>query len=296
MREVNAVRFKLNTTEELLPDFDPAFPCITTCYPLEKGGAPWHWHRAFELFYVESGSLLYETPGEHRVFPVGSGGLINSSCLHATQVLRGGTQLLHLFDPLFIAGAPGSRIEEKYVLPFTAGHTEILPLSPDDPCHAPLLRALRDSFSISPTHPGYELFLRSALSALWPGLLACAPVHVADGSRRPAASEPLKQMLIFIHRNYGSPISVSALARAACVSQRTCFSLFQSCLHTTPMEYLRNYRLHMARRMLAESQAPITQIAAACGFDGGSRFAQLFRAAFDLTPSEYRKHVQEKDG
>ena len=41
MKEVRTVIFKGSTREELLPDFDPAFPLITTAYPLSSAqGAP----------------------------------------------------------------------------------------------------------------------------------------------------------------------------------------------------------------------------------------------------------------
>ena len=60
MKEVRTVIFKGSTREELLPDFDPAFPLITTAYPLSSAqGAPWHWHTAVELFYMDHGTLEY---------------------------------------------------------------------------------------------------------------------------------------------------------------------------------------------------------------------------------------------
>ena len=61
-----------------------------TCAELDKyvgKSVPWHWHKAVELFYMESGALEYHTPKGKLVFPAGSGGFVNSNVLHRTRAL-----------------------------------------------------------------------------------------------------------------------------------------------------------------------------------------------------------------
>lgn len=300
MIEVNKVEFKPGTTEELLPDFDDAFPCITTCCPLrEETSTPWHWHQAVELFYIEKGTLEYVTPSDRYVFHAGSGGIINSNVLHMTHA-RGdgepGRQLLHLFDPLLISGTQGSRIEEKYILPLTtAAGAEIVPLSPDVLEQKKLLDTLRASFSLSPGDMGYELRLRAILSELWLGLLDAAAPRLRQSRRRTATSEQIKQMMVYIHDHCGESLTTADIAKAACVSQRTCFSLFQTYLHTTPMKYVQSHRLRLACQLLAHSRESVTQIGNTCGLGSGSHFASLFRAELGLTPTQYRSHCRRRE-
>lgn len=53
-------------------------------------------------------------------------------------------QLIHIFDPSFIAGEPGSRIEKKFVLPVvTASQLEIMAFYPGDPAQEEVLALLR---------------------------------------------------------------------------------------------------------------------------------------------------------
>lgn len=81
---------------------------------------PWHWHKAVELFYMESGQLEYYTPKHKIIFPEGSGGLVNSNVLHATKNRKGrekNIQLIHMFDLSLIAGVKGGRIDQKYIQP-----------------------------------------------------------------------------------------------------------------------------------------------------------------------------------
>lgn len=128
---------------------------------------PWHWHKELELFYVESGALEYTTPGGKMVFPAGSGGLVNANVLHTTTPCPGGgktVQLLYLFDPLLVAGTPGSRIEKRYVAPLVNNPAaELLVLQPDSPAHTETLQQLYHSFCLTPNDPAYELRLRGVL-------------------------------------------------------------------------------------------------------------------------------------
>lgn len=299
MKTVCSVEFKPGTKEELLPDFDTAFPYIATCS--EKNGgdvSPWHWHQAVELFYMDSGSLEYTTPSGHHVFPAGSAGFINTNIPHTARNSAGqehSRQLLHLFDPLLIAGQQGSRIEEKYVLPLTtASQIELLPLDPGDPIQAEIIGLIRRSFRLSPVEPGYELSIRSALSEIWLRLLDTAAPLLRQKHRSSHNSEQIKLMMIYVHEHYGEKLSVTELAQAACISQRACFNLFQDLLHTTPMEYVKNYRLQTACKLLAMTRQSVGEIAAACGLGSSSYFSQTFRRQIGCTPLEYRSAATEK--
>lgn len=294
MKQVCTVTFKLGTKEELLPDFDPSFPLITTCYRLAEGsGAPWHWHKAAEIFYMESGSLEYTTPSGSHLFPADSGGFVNTNVLHRSfcpQPLSQGRQLLYLFDPGLISGALGSLIEERYVLPLTtASQVELLVLDPERSRHQALLELLRQSFRLSREEPGYELRLRSLLCEIWLGLLDLSAPQRQTAQPSSRASRQLKDMLIFLHEHYGEKLSVTHIARAAHISERSCYGLFKEHLHTTPMEYLTGYRLRMACELLTQTEESITNIAADCALGSGSYFSKLFRQATGMTPLEYRK-------
>ena len=83
-------------------------------------------------FYMESGSIEYDTPGGKILFPAGSGGMINPNVLHMTKAIsqrEKNIQLLHIFDVSLLAGEQGSRIEQKYIAPvITAPQIEVIPL------------------------------------------------------------------------------------------------------------------------------------------------------------------------
>jgi len=135
LKNISNIEFHAGSKEERLPDFASDFPYIASHADFIGRFVPWHWHKAVELFYMQSGTLEYYTPKGKKVFPTGSGGLVNSNVLHMTKPQAEGTiQLLHIFDPSFIAGEQGCRIEQRYITPVIAhSQLELIALYPDHP-------------------------------------------------------------------------------------------------------------------------------------------------------------------
>lgn len=300
MKNIQKMELNKLTKEELLPEFSTDFPYISSCVELDKfiePIAPWHWHRAVELFYMESGCLEYTTPNGKWVFPAGSGGFVNSNVLHTSQVAQteeSNLQLLHLFEPSFISGEHGNRMERKYVLPLVSSPgIEMIALYPKD--QAVLLEKIRQAFDLPEQEWGYEFRLREALTEVWMMLFELAQPAMETPKGDPRSNEQIKLMMVHIHENYRHPISVEELAATAHISKRACFRLFQENLHMTPVEYIKTYRLQMACQMLAEGNAPVTEVASQCGLGSSSYFGKTFREEFNCTPSEYRKRWHNRD-
>ena len=266
------------------------------CYNADKyieHYVPWHWHKAVELFYMESGALEYETPTGKILFPAGSGGMVNANVLHMTRAVsrtEETIQLLHIFDVSLLAGERGSRIEYKYITPIvSAPQMELIPLFPENPAQNKILELILEAFRFSENEFGYEIKLREVLTQIW--LLLFSQCHVISGQngKYNKSNDQIKQMLIYIYEHYTEKITISQLAAAAYLSERECFRVFQDCLHMTPIEYLKNYRLQIACQMLAKGNEPVTVIGSACGLGSSSYFGKVFRAYTHCTPTEYRK-------
>lgn len=291
-----------SSKEEVLPGFAADFPYIATCAQLDRYAqplVPWHWHPTVELFYMQSGTLEYTTPNGKWTFPAGSGGMVNSNVLHSTSFRTSGgsvIQLLHLFDPVFLTGGHGSRMESRYILPLTtAPGVEMIPLYPDDPVQAEILADIRQAFDLSEAEWGYEFRIREAMTGIWLKLFGMAQPNMEQGSAGRGAEDQIKLMMVYIHEHFREPICVEQLARAAHISKRACFRLFREHLHMTPVEYIRSFRLQQACRMLAKSREPVTRIAYGCGLGSSSYFGKVFRETFGCSPLEYRRRWHDRD-
>ncbi len=298
MNNVSTIEFHAGSKEELLPGFEPDFTYIASRAELDKFTerfVPWHWHKAVELFYIESGLLEYCTPKGKVLFPAGSGGMVNSNILHMTRPLTQldkNIQFLHIFDASFIAGQQGSRIEQKYITPITAAsQLEVIALYPDNAAHIQVLDTIRSSFQLSEKDFGYEIKLRSVLADIWLQLLSITKPLLEEKNASNKINDKIKMMMIYIHDNYMKKLTISEIAAASYSSERECFREFHDNLHMTPVEYIRNYRIQMACHMLARSRESITNIGHACGFESSSHFGKVFREYIGCTPLEYRRKM-----
>lgn len=302
MKNINSIKFISGSKEESLPDFNPDFPYISTCSEIDKydgGFVPWHWHKEVEIFYMQSGTLEYYSPGSKMIFAKGSGGIVNSDILHMTKASPGTEptmQLLHIFDTGLISGGSGSRIEKQYILPFTsAPQLEILGFYPDNHNHQKILDLICQTFSLEEGSFGYEVKIRSLLSDLWLQIFQSAIPVIQDKTGDHKPNNKLKKMLLYIQETYPAKISVTDIAAAAYISERECYRVFQQNLLVTPNEYLKKYRLHRACKLLAGSQEPVTGIGQACGLGSSSYFGKEFRRYYQCTPLEYRAKWQNNN-
>ena len=61
---------------------------------------------------------------------------------------------------------------------------------------------------------------------------------------------------------------------------------------TTPIRYLRQYRIRQAARLLCHTEERISNIASRCGFQDMSYFTKSFREQLGCTPTEYRRRAE----
>ena len=260
---------------------------------------PWHWHNELEIFYMESGGIEYYLPGGNEVFPEGTAGIVNANVLHKTKPYFGikkDIQLIHLVTPSFLAGEQGSRIEQKYITPLVNNpQFEFIKITPDNEEQKELYYLIKKSFELKEENFGYELKLRNILSQIWLELLVLSKNLWKNNKSYNKMSDKIKSMIIYINEHYAEKISVKQVALAAFVSERECFRIFRECLRMTPTEYIMNYRLQIACRMLVETQETITKISLNCGLGSSSYFSKIFQDRLKCTPTQYRNKWRNND-
>lgn len=99
----------------------------------------------------------------------------------------------------------------------------------------------------------------------------------------------MKQIIKYIECNYMEKITITDIANEAGFSSSHFMKYFKNTMGTSFIEYLNEYRLTMASRLLLSSDASILDIANEVGFDNLSYFNRLFKKRFLTTPSNYRK-------
>jgi len=59
--------------------------------------------------------------------------------------------------------------------------------------------------------------------------------------------------------------------------------------------WLREQRLRLARQLLSQTDTPIADIAAHCGYGSPANFATAFRDRFECTPRDFRRRLSQRD-
>ncbi|MFY0308516.1 helix-turn-helix domain-containing protein [Leisingera sp. D0M16] len=114
--------------------------------------------------------------------------------------------------------------------------------------------------------------------------------HLLTPRAPQGSSLQIRRAQDYIHANAAEPLTVSAIAAAAGCSIRTLQAGFRRHFGLTPVEYLRELRLDLARYLLLSRPAgtPVSSIAYDSGFSHLGRFSQLYRARFGELPSATR--------
>ena len=223
----------------------------------------------------------------------GDGIFINRRVLH-TFSMAGETEVRMpniLFDPVLLYGSRESVYWEKYVKPLalSKGFTHEV-FRRQAPWQAEILGQAERAFSLLTAEDyGYELRVRAALSEIF--LLLTQ--HIPDLGNTEAKSQTemdrIRQMLSFIQLHYTEPVSVQQIADSAFISRRECMRSFQWVLGTSPIQYVIDLRLRKAKQLLLETDFPVMEIGARCGFPDQSYFTRVFREKTGVSPGKFRK-------
>jgi len=103
---------------------------------------------------------------------------------------------------------------------------------------------------------------------------------------------PLTKTLDWASRHLATAHSLDSLAARAAMSRRSFTRHFRQYTGTTVSRWLLSQRLALAQRLLETSALPIARIAEKAGFGTPLSLRQHFVAAFDTTPSTYRREFR----
>ena len=115
--------------------------------------------------------------------------------------------------------------------------------------------------------------------------------HMEKTSKTLLNFEAIALPVDYVKKNFAKDISVKELADIVHLSVSALERRFKKYLSKTPKQFINQVRLERARKLIIETQRPISQIAYQTGFTEPSYFTQQFKKLFGLLPSELRTQI-----
>lgn len=261
--------------------------------------SPWHWHSEFEICYVISGSIIYRTQSYEYTLNEGDVVFVNSGVMHSVVPVNPSDNLVysvHFIDDIFISGGRGNAFDIKYVFPIKDNKSiEMIYFNRDEEKTSVIRNLIKENIKIKKKKDKYwEFKIRNNISEFWQYLVAETEDMNQEIHLLTVRDQSLRAAMTYIQEHYTEKIGLEELASYAHISTRECSRLFKKHLNITPMNYLYLVRLQNASLMLLDENKSISDVALENGFSGGSHFAKLFKAQFNITPYEYRSNMRNK--
>jgi AraC family transcriptional regulator len=140
--------------------------------------------------------------------------------------------------------------------------------------------------------PSGRLFLDSIEQAL-----AVALVNGHAIKRRPPqilrgglGSARLRKVKELVDANMEDDLSLDEMAQSVDLSTAHFARMFRKSTGETPHQFVLRQRIERAKAILRDRAVRVLDVAVACGFKNQQHFAQVFRDACGISPTEYRQN------
>jgi len=108
-------------------------------------------------------------------------------------------------------------------------------------------------------------------------------------------SQDLNEAIRYIHENYHKPLDLAMVSNHVSLNYAYFSNLFKKNIGKGFAEYLRDVRLDKARRLLAETEHKIVEVAAMVGYESYKSFIRAFRDVMGVQPTEYRQRIKQQE-
>ena len=102
-----------------------------------------------------------------------------------------------------------------------------------------------------------------------------------------SSSQYVLNAIKYIQFNYSHDISIDDVARSVGVSRSHLYRVFMSNVGKSPINYLTEYRINEACKLLRAGSLSIAEVAISVGFFDQFYFSRVFKRAKGVPPSKY---------
>lgn len=256
---------------------------------------PLHWHDELELVVIKKGRGIVSVDLKKQAVTAGDIVLIRPGQLHSIGQDRNKSMEYEniLFKPELLISGSHDLCATRYLLPFVNGRisSETF-LCPSLSYYEEAAECIQRIDLLCDTRPeAYQLALKSLLFRFFYILISNRQKKETSSASQTKSLEKMKVILKYIEEHYMEHITIEDMAAVSYYSKSHFMKFFKLHMGTSFIEYLNEYRLLMAGRLLASSDETILEIAEKCGFENLSYFNRMFRKKYGISPGKWRTSI-----
>lgn len=237
-----------------------------------------HSHNYTELFYITSGEGTFSIAGSNVSVKAGDFLFINTNVPH-TEISSKQKCMGYIVLGVTNTGFIFKKQEKSDFM-----HINKAAISPSVPM---IFNEIRQQFDSNEKYS----------AEICASLLEAALIYILkDLSQVKLTNEPLRsvskecsEIKRYIDTHYREPLTLDFLSKLSHLNKFYLIHSFKKAFGMTPINYMQFCRISEGRRLLTETDMPISQIAQVLGFSSQSSFTQCFKKTVLLTPSQLRK-------
>jgi AraC-like DNA-binding protein/quercetin dioxygenase-like cupin family protein len=229
----------------------------------------WHFHDVHEIEYACRGMVEVKTDAGHYLLPSHQAAWIPAGLPHRTTLHAGAQTLAVLLEPGLIPAA-GDRVR---IIAVSALLREMM------------LYSARWPISRTESGAGAESFFPALGHVVAEALGDERPLSL------PAATDPVVAAAADYTLSHLDRVTVSEVARAVGVSERTLRRAFSTHVGMSWRSYLLRARVLRSLTLLAQPDRSVLEVSIAVGFDDAGAFARSFARHCGETPSVYKRRI-----
>lgn len=130
------------------------------------------------------------------------------------------------------------------------------------------------------------IVLKKHYQMLRTGELTVCKIHPAVSN-----NNYVKKALLYIESHYMVKITLQDILKECSTNHTTLTVNFKKETGVTVMNYLKRYRVDMAKKKLQFTEIPLKEIARSCGFTTPEHFSRIFSEIVGVPPAQFRRQA-----
>lgn len=257
---------------------------------------PYHWHEHWEWIWLEKGELSFTIDEKKTIVKENEMVFISGRILHEIRSIAGIPSIHHalVFMPEIIESNYPDQVTSEIIKPLIQHKLDFKRIVDDKKDHK-LIKIMKKIIDIDLSNdPQKYMEIKINILKMLSELCRQKLIIRTKATGQTDKRDDLYRAVSYIQQNFNKKINIDQLAGLSKLSKEYFIRSFKLKYDLTPVEYINNYRIYQAGKILKKGQQNVTEVALSCGFPNISYFILLFKKQFSVTPKKYQQKFNDK--